>query len=105
MNNRFLDWSDDRKFRAGYDAGYTNGHKDGYEAAKAESFAPVWTPCREFEPDDGEYDITIKSEFGKFYVENSVRFESGEWLTESDTGMVVAWKPKTAPYQGEARHG
>ena len=58
-----------------------------------------WTPCTEGLPTkDGAYDVTIKSPFGRYYIEQNARFENGEWLTESDTGTVLAWMPPINPY-------
>ena len=65
-----------------------------------------WTPCADGMPTaDGTYDVTLKSEFGRYFIEQNARFENGEWLTESDTGKVLAWMSPVAPYRADDTTG
>lgn len=62
-----------------------------------------WTPCAEGLPEDGNYDVTIKSESGKLFIELNALFDDGEWYTEYDGGAVIAWMPKIDPYNPDRK--
>lgn len=114
MNNKFELWSDDRRFRAGYDAGYTKGHEDGYNAAKAEQAPSGWIPCSERLPGENkEYNVTVLLFYRKDKkkrISTTMRFipdgDEGDWCEIGSPNwsilafdyQILAWQPLPEPY-------
>ena len=101
---------DAMSFRAGYDAGYTKGHVDGYNFAKTE--APRdWTPCAEGLPEKVDKRLwsrdvlaTIKQKTGNcFVVVAYYHYGHKHWktddMTDNDAIDVIAWQPLPAAWK------
>lgn len=78
-----------------------------FPAAKVETPHP-WTPCSKEAPARGEVvEVTVQEGPDRYTCEAYIHAVSGRWsygtgCGASVDGTVIAWRPKSEPYQGEA---
>ena len=77
-----------------------------FPAAQIETPHP-WTRCSKQTPPPGEVvEVTVKDGNDRYKCEAYIHAISGRWshatgCGASVDGKVIAWRPKSAPYQGE----
>ena len=75
-------------------------------AVDVEPYNP-WTRCSEGLPDIGEVvQVTVRSGSDRYPCEGYIHAVTGKWsyaagCGASIDGEVIAWRPKSEPYQGE----
>jgi hypothetical protein len=79
---------------------------EDFPAAQIETPHP-WTRCSQKTPLPGEVvEVTVKDGNDRYTCEAYIHSISGRWLLSTGgspfiDGKVIAWRPKSEPYQGE----
>lgn len=81
----------------GYDFGYADGHREGYELGKTSRPQGEWIPVSERLPEKtGYYLVTRKG----FSIKNHVKRVGYDANTKRwSEGSIIAWQPLPEPYK------